>query len=116
MRHATFAVRAQKPDVVVLDLVLGGESGIDALPKILHEAPQMKVLVLSMQDHPDYVRRAFAAGASGYVLKEAADVEAVAAVREVAAGGRYVNPGLGARLVTAAAKARCSGCRSALRA
>jgi DNA-binding NarL/FixJ family response regulator len=63
------------------------------------------VLVLSMQDDPSYVREAFAAGASGYVLKEAADVEVVAAVREVAAGGRYVHPALGARLLDAEAEA-----------
>ena len=51
----------------------------------------MKVLVLSMQDDPRYVREAFDAGASGYVLKEAADTEVVAAVKAVAAGERYVN-------------------------
>jgi two-component system response regulator NreC len=56
-----------------------------------------------MQDDPRYVREAFAAGASGYVLKEAADAEVVSAVREVAHGGRYVNPELGARLAAAAA-------------
>jgi DNA-binding NarL/FixJ family response regulator len=59
-----------------------------------------------MQDDPSYVREAFAAGASGYVLKEAADAELVAAVREVAGGGSYVNPELGARLVAADVKAR----------
>jgi two-component system response regulator NreC len=64
------------------------------------------VLILSMQDDPRYVREAFAAGASGYVLKEAADTEVVAAVREVAKGSRYVNPELGARLVAAEADAR----------
>ena len=64
------------------------------------------MLVLSMQDDPRYVREAFAAGASGYVLKEAADAELVAAVREVAGGGSYVNPELGARLVAADVKAR----------
>ena len=58
-----------------------------------------------MQDDPRYVRAAFAAGASGYVLKEAADVEVVAAVREVARGGRYVHPELGARLIAADADA-----------
>jgi two-component system response regulator NreC len=67
----------------------------------LHEHPEAKVLLLSMQDDPRYLREAFAAGASGYVLKEAADVEVVAAVREVARGGRYVNPELGARLAAA---------------
>jgi two-component system, NarL family, response regulator NreC len=48
VRNAVFAVRAQKPDVVLLDLVLPGESGIDAVAKLLREAPQMKALVLSM--------------------------------------------------------------------
>jgi len=66
----------------------------------------VKVLVLSMQDDPRYVREAFAAGASGYVLKEAADKELVQAIREVADGGRYVHPALGARMVTAEAEER----------
>src|SRR5262249_38846762 len=86
MRHAVFAVRREKPDVVLMDLVMPGGSGIDATPAVLKEAPEAKVLVLSMQDDPVYVREAFAAGASGYVLKEAADTELVQAVREVAAG------------------------------
>jgi two-component system, NarL family, response regulator NreC len=57
--------------------------------------------MLSMQDDPRYVREAFSVGASGYVLKEAADTEVVDAVREVAQGGRYVHPALGARLIAA---------------
>ncbi|MDQ3875225.1 MAG: response regulator transcription factor [Actinomycetota bacterium] len=105
-REAIFAVRREQPDVVLMDVVMPGASGIDATPAVLREAPDAKVLVLSMQDDPAYVREAFAAGASGYVLKEAADEELVAAVREVAAGGRYVHPALGARLATAEAEAR----------
>jgi DNA-binding NarL/FixJ family response regulator len=105
-REAIFEVRAQQPDVVLTDVVMPGQSGIEVTPLLLKEAPQTKVLVLSMQDDPRYVREAFAAGASGYVLKEAADAELVAAVREVAAGGSYVNPELGARLVAADVKAR----------
>jgi two-component system, NarL family, response regulator NreC len=106
--EAVFAVRAEKPDVVLLDVVMPGESGIEALPKLLHEAPDARVLILSMQDDPSYVREAFAAGASGYVLKEAVDAEVVGAVREVAGGGRYVHPALGARMVAADAEARAS--------
>jgi DNA-binding NarL/FixJ family response regulator len=104
-RDAVFQARAMKPDVILLDIVMPDRTGLDVLPQLKHENPETKVLVLSMQDEPRYVREAFAAGASGYVLKEAADTEVVAAVREVAAGGRYVNPELGARLVAADAEA-----------
>jgi two-component system response regulator NreC len=105
-RTAVFEVRAQKPDVILMDVVMPTGSGIEATPEVLKEAPDAKVLILSMQDDPAYVREAFAAGASGYVLKEAADAELVAAVREVAAGQRYVHPALGARLVAAEADER----------
>jgi two-component system, NarL family, response regulator NreC len=105
-KDAVFRARALKPDVILLDIVMPGESGIEVLPKLLKESPATKVLVLSMQDDPSYVREAFAAGASGYVLKEAADEEVVSAVREVAAGGNYVHPALGARMVAAEAKER----------
>jgi two-component system response regulator NreC len=101
MRDAVFEARALKPDVILMDVVMPGASGIEATAAVLKEAPEAKVLVLSMQDDPRYVREAFSAGASGYVLKEAADAELVDAVREVAGGGRYVHPELGARLVAA---------------
>jgi len=104
-REAIFQARALKPDVILLDVVMPDQSGLDVLPTLRHEQPDTKVLVLSMQDDPQYVRQAFAAGASGYVLKEAADTEVVAAIREVAKGGRYVNPELGARLVSAETEA-----------
>jgi two-component system response regulator NreC len=100
-RDAVFQARATKPDVILLDVVMPDQSGLDVLPQLLHEQPEVKVLVLSMQDDPQYVRQAMAAGASGYVLKEAADTEVVAAIREVANGGRYVHPELGARLLAA---------------
>jgi two-component system response regulator NreC len=105
-RNAVFEARAHRPDVILLDVVMPGRSGIDAIPDLLEESPESKVLVLSMQDDPAYVREAFGAGASGYVLKEAADAEVVAAVREVADGQRYVHPALGARLVAAEAEER----------
>jgi len=107
-KDAIFRARALKPDVILLDVVMPGQSGIDVLPNLLKEAPDAKVLVLSMQDDPSYVREAFGAGASGYVLKEAADEEVVAAVREIASGGRYVHPALGARMVAAEAEARAA--------
>ena len=102
-REAIFEARTLKPDVILLDVVMPDQSGLDLLPTLLYEHPEVRVLVLSMQDDPQYVRRAFAEGASGYVLKDAADTEVVAAIREVARGGRYVHPELGARLIAAEA-------------
>ncbi len=107
-KDAIFRVREQTPDVILLDLVMPGEGGIEVLPKLLKEAPDAKVLVLSMEDDPSYVREAFAAGASGYVLKEAADEEVVAAIRDIASGGSYVHPTLGARMVAADAADRAA--------
>jgi two-component system, NarL family, response regulator NreC len=105
-REAIFEARALKPDVILLDVVMPDQSGLEIIPTLLHENPETKILMLSMQDDPRYVREAFDAGASGYVLKEAADSEVVAAVREVAGGGRYVDPELGARLVAAESEER----------
>jgi two-component system, NarL family, response regulator NreC len=107
-KDAIFRARALKPDVMLLDVVMPGESGIEVLPKVLKESPETKVLVLSMQDDPRYVREAFAAGAHGYVLKEAVDEEVVSAVRDIAGGGHYVHPTLGARMVAADARERAA--------
>jgi DNA-binding NarL/FixJ family response regulator len=104
--EAVRIARREQPDVVLLDIVMPGKTGIQATPEILAAAPDCKVLVLSMQDDPSYVREAFAAGAAGYVLKEAAEAEVVQAVQEVSGGGRYVHPALGARLVVADQEAR----------
>jgi two-component system, NarL family, response regulator NreC len=106
MQEAVFRSRSLKPDVILMDVVMPGGSGIEATPAVLKEAPDAKVLILSMQDDPSYVRESFAAGASGYVLKEAVDEDVVTAVREVAAGGSYVHPSLGAKMVAAEAEER----------
>jgi two-component system response regulator NreC len=99
----------QQPDLVLVDVTMPGESGIEAIPRLLTACPVARVLVLSMHDDPGYVRSAFSAGASGYVLKEAADTELVAAIRQVAAGETYVNPTLGARMIVAETRQRAEG-------
>ena len=104
--RAVFEAIEHRPDVVLMDVMMPGKSGIEGLPALLQAVPDVRVLILSMQDDPRYVREAFEAGASGYVLKEAADTEVVGAVRAVAAGERYVHPSLGARLVAADADER----------
>ena len=103
--QAIAGIRDARPDVLLLDIVMPGRSGIDAIPDLLEASPETRILVLSMQDDPSYVRQAFSAGAHGYLLKEAADSELVQAIGDVAAGHRYVHPTLGARLAAAEAEA-----------
>jgi len=95
------AVLGHKPDVLVLDLNMPGTlTSLEALPGIIERSPNTATVVLTMQEDPEYARRALRAGAVGYVLKEAADGELVEAVRRAAAGETYLNPSLGAKLAT----------------
>jgi two-component system, NarL family, response regulator NreC len=94
------------PNVIVMDLMMEGIGGIEATKRIKDERPELNVLVLTMNDDRAYLREAFRAGASGYVLKDAVDVELLDAVRAVAAGGRYLHPSLGAELIRAEEEAR----------
>ena len=103
--RAVAGVAELKPDVLLLDVVMPGRSGIEALGDLQAASPETRVLVLSMQDDPSYVRQAFAAGAHGYLVKEAADADLVQAIHDVASGHRYVHPSLGARLAALHAEA-----------
>jgi two-component system, NarL family, response regulator NreC len=99
------AVLGHKPNVLVLDLNMPGEpSSLDAIPRVTDVSPQTRIVVLTMQEDPEFAREALRAGASGYVLKEAAEAELIEAVRRAAAGQTYLNPRLGAALATAAAE------------
>ena len=91
-------VRAHRPDVLVLDLNMPGGPSLPAIPIFREESPGTCIVVLTMQDDPAFAREALQAGASGYVLKEAADDELVRAVRVAADGGTFLNPQLGARI------------------
>jgi two-component system response regulator NreC len=91
-------LRGYRPDVLLLDLNMPGESSVSAMPRIAEEFPDTAIVVLTMQDQPSFAREALRRGARGYVLKEAADTELVEAVRAVAGGRTYVTPTLGARL------------------
>jgi len=104
--QAVDGVAELQPDVLLLDVVMPGRSGIEALADLRAASPETRVLVLSMQDDPSYVRQAFAAGAHGYLLKEAADADLVQAIHDVAAGHKYVHPSLGARLAALEAEAQ----------
>jgi len=93
------------PDVVVIDIEMPGAGGIEGATEIRRRAPEARILVLSMHDRPEDVRRAFDAGADGYLPKAAADEDLVRAIRAVAGGERYVHPSLGAALAAPAASA-----------
>lgn len=100
---------ATKPDVFVMDLGLPGTSGITATREVVAANPSTKVLVLTVHDDVAYLRKAFDAGARGYLVKEAADVELILAVRHVATGQDYVHPALGAALLAPGATAPRAG-------
>jgi two-component system response regulator NreC len=93
-------VRGHHPDVLVLDLNMPGGSSLEAIPAAIAGPEGTTVVVLTMQDDPSFARQALQAGASGFVLKEAADDELLTAIRLAAAGETYLNPRLGARLAT----------------
>jgi two-component system, NarL family, response regulator NreC len=99
-------VRGHHPDVLILDLNMPGGSGLELIPRMREEAPDTRIVVLTMQRDPAYARQALSAGAVGYVLKDAADGELVLAVRLAASGQTYLNPQLGARLASQPVDAR----------
>ena len=83
-----------KPQVIVMDMSMPGLNGIQACVEILKVLPRTAILMLSMYSEEAQVRNAIKAGAKGYVLKNAEDVDLAAAIRDVAAGKRVVGPGL----------------------
>ena len=85
-----FAAR-EEPHVAILDVAMPCANGIDVARRLRAVSPKTRVLMLSMHAKPEYVRQALAAGASGYVLKECAGSEVVAAVRALHAGQRYLS-------------------------
>ena len=92
-------VHTRKPDVLVLDLGVSNRgSGIAALDKLNRETRDMSIVVLTTNDDPAFARRALDNGASGIVLKEMADSDLPAAVREASRGKPYVSPVLAAKL------------------
>jgi two-component system response regulator NreC len=104
-------VEESKPDVLLLDVHMRGGASLDLIPEL---AESTRVLVLTMQDDPEYARTAMRLGARGYVLKEAEDAELLQAVRTVAGGGTYLDPALGGRLLAGSSEALTSREREVL--
>jgi len=94
-------VLAYKPNVIVLDLSMPGGSSLTAIPRMLEVSPDTRIVVLTMENEPRFAREALRAGALGFVLKDAADAELVAAVHAALQGQRYLNPQLGGLIAAA---------------
>ena len=92
-------VREQDWDIVVLDLALGESSGLEVLQELKKLRPKLPVLILSMYAEEQYARRAFKAGASGYITKDCTRAELVGAVTTVLHGRKYVSPTLAEKLI-----------------
>jgi two-component system response regulator NreC len=93
---AVEAALSLRPNVVVMDFALPSMNGAVATRQILKSAPEIAVLILSMHSEATYVRTCLEAGARGYLLKNAMDLELVAAVKQIAGGARVLDPRLGA--------------------
>lgn len=83
-----------QPDLILLDLSMPALGGLEALPTLRKMVPSARILILTMHDDPQYLRQALKHGASGYVLKKAADAELLSAMRAVLRGEVYVHPSM----------------------
>ncbi|HUW26956.1 MAG TPA: response regulator transcription factor [Gallionella sp.] len=92
-------LREQPFDVVLMDMSMPGRSGIELIKMIKAEKPKLALLVLSMHKEEQYAIRALKAGACGYLTKESAPDQLVAAIRKVASGGAFISSGVAKRLV-----------------
>ena len=97
--EAVRLVQQQPWDVAVLDLSLGDMSGLEVLKELKQVRPKLPVLILSMHSEEQYARRAFKAGAAGYITKDSPRAELVEAINRVIEGRRYVSSALAEKLV-----------------
>ena len=99
VQEALRLVHEQDWDVVVLDLSLGDRSGLEVLKELKRIRPRLPVLILSMHSEEQFARRAFKAGAAGYITKDSPRAELVKAINKVIGGGRYASPALAEKLI-----------------
>jgi DNA-binding NarL/FixJ family response regulator len=93
-------IRRLKPDVVVLDITLPGLSGLDVCKELAKEAPQTAVIMLTMHSHDEFVIEALRNGAIGYLLKDVAADEVIAAIHAAARGEMYLATGVNKDVLT----------------
>ncbi|MEO8972278.1 MAG: response regulator transcription factor [Ktedonobacteraceae bacterium] len=90
--HAISETRRLQPDIVLMDVTMPDINGIEATRQIKKIQPEVKILVLTMHENDEYVFQALRAGASGYMLKEAADTELITALHVIQSGQFYLSP------------------------
>jgi DNA-binding NarL/FixJ family response regulator len=101
--HAALELaRSLEFDVLLLDMSMPGKSGIDLIRQVHSEKPRLRILVLSMHEEHQYAVRAIRAGAAGYLTKESATAQLVAAIRKVAAGGAFISAEVAQQLALSA--------------
>jgi two-component system, NarL family, invasion response regulator UvrY len=93
-------IRKERWDLVLLDITMPGGNGLDTLKQLKKEKPDLPVLMLSMYPEEQYAIRSIKAGVSGYLTKESAPEELIAAIRKVAQGGKYISASLSEKLAT----------------
>ena len=91
-------IRQNHFDIILLDISMPGQSGLEILKQIKSEKPEISVLVLSMFPEEQYAVRALKAGASGYLTKESAPQELIQAIKKIASGRKYITPSLAEKL------------------
>jgi DNA-binding NarL/FixJ family response regulator len=96
--EALAAALAERPDVVLLDITMPGESGLQVAARLRDRLPETRVLILSMHDNAEYVMEAVRSGAHGYLLKDTAGTELRSAVRAVFEGEAFFSPPVARRL------------------
>ena len=96
--EALQTIRNHPSDVVLLDISLPKNSGLEVLKHLRTEQPRLPILILSMHSEDEYAVRMLRAGASGYLTKESTASSLISAIRKVVRGGRYVSPALAERL------------------
>ena len=98
-REALECIKADPPDVVLMDITMAEMNGLVATAQVTHDFPQVRVVMLSMHANKEYVTQALQAGAAGYLLKDAAPTELELAIRAVTRGEKYLSPAISTHVI-----------------
>jgi two-component system, NarL family, response regulator NreC len=98
-KEALEKVQALKPDILLLDINMPEMDGLSVIPEIRERVPECRILILTMHDDANYLQEALKEGASGYLLKQAADTELIRAIQAVMRGETYLHPTMTQKLV-----------------